>query len=139
MTPQPDDLARIHAAAFGTTRTWSAQEYADLIAMKGVILIGDVRSFLLGRVIMDEAEVLMVATDPKFQRQGLARHRLLAFLDQASQATAQTAFLEVADDNEAAKSLYLHEGFAVTGTRPAYYDRADGRKVAAVLMQKALK
>lgn len=128
----------MHAAAFGTTRPWSAKEYADLLAMRGVILCGDARSFLLGRIIADEAEVLTVATDPAFQRQGLARHQLHSFIAKARVSAAESVFLEVADDNTPAKALYFNEGFLVTGQRPAYYDTADGHKVAALLMCKPL-
>jgi len=44
----------------------------------------------------------------------------------------------VAADNEAAQALYLGEGYAQTGRRPRYYARAEGQKVDALLMTKAL-
>jgi len=66
------DLARTHAAAFTQTRPWSAKEFSTLLNSHGVILCGDARSFVLGRVIADEAEVLTIATELQFQRQGLA-------------------------------------------------------------------
>lgn len=138
MTLSPDALARIHAAAFGNTRPWTAQEFESLLKSPGVILCGDVRSFLLGRVIAGEAEVLTVATNPDFQRQGLGRRYLQDFLATAVKMATETAFLEVAGNNEPAKSLYYNEGFEVAGQRPNYYQTADGRKVAALMMRKSL-
>lgn len=138
MTLSPDVLARIHAAAFGTTRPWSAQEFESLLKTPGMILCGDARSFLLGRVIAGEAEVLTVATDPAFQRQGHGRKCLRDFLIAAENASAETIFLEVAEDNEPAKSLYFNEGFEISGQRPNYYQSSDGRNVAALMMRKSL-
>lgn len=133
MTPQ--SLAQTHAAAFTDARPWSADEFAALTAAPGVILLGDVRSFLLARLIADEAEVLTVATMPEFQRRGLAQTNLAAFLDRLKSLKARSAFLEVAADNEAAKSLYLKQGFHEVGSRPNYYSKTDGTKVAALVLQ----
>jgi ribosomal-protein-alanine N-acetyltransferase len=100
-----------------------------------VILIGDARSFLLGRVIADEAEVLTIATAPEFRRQGLAQARIAAFLDALRIQQATLVFLEVAEDNTSASALYLKAGFKVVGTRPNYYTRPSGEKIAACVMQ----
>ncbi len=134
----PDDLARVHAAAFHDTRSWTAPEFAALLATDGVILSGDVRSFLLGRLTLDEAEILTLATDPAFQRKGLARAALREFCDAVRQAGGTRIFLEVAEYNTAAKNLYSKEYFKTIGTRKAYFQRCDGTKVAAVVMQKQI-
>lgn len=131
----PEALAEVHAAAFTAGRPWGADEFATLLDSTGVILRGDARSFLLGRLIAGEAEVLTVATKPEFRRLGLARTNLAAFLDGLKEQNAICAFLEVAEDNEAAKQLYLNEGFAQTGRRPDYYKKPDGSKVAALVLQ----
>lgn len=134
----PATLARVHAAAFTQDRPWSADEFAGLLGSRGVILCGDARSFLLGRVVADEAEVLSVATDPAHQRQGLARAALAEFEHAAREAGAARAFLEVAADNLPAKSLYLRHGFIQVAERPRYYARKTGASVAALIMQKHL-
>ena len=46
-------------------------------------------------------------------------------------------FLEVAEDNAAAKALYDRCGFTPIGKRPAYYRREGGR-VAALTFRKDL-
>lgn len=131
----PETLAQTHAAAFTDGRPWTTSEFAELLKSPGVILRGDARSFLLGRQIADEAEVLTVATDPAFRRLGLATTCVAAFLDVLKTQDAARSFLEVAEDNEPAKSLYLKAGFYVAGRRPNYYTKPSGNKVAAIVMQ----
>ncbi len=134
----PEVLAQVHAAAFTQSRPWSAVEFAELLDSKGVILGGDARSFVLGRLIADEAEVLTIATAPEFQRQGLAQTCLAAFIDALQKQQAQSVFLEVAADNIAAKELYANNNFENVGIRPNYYNRPDGTKVAAAVLRRTL-
>ncbi len=134
----PEALAATHAAAFTVDRPWSAAELAALLALPGTILTGDTRSFVLGRVTLDEAEVLIIATRPEARRQGLARARLAGFEDAAAAAGATSVFLEVAADNTAAIALYLGAGYARIGRRRAYYHRANGTAVDALVLRKAI-
>lgn len=134
----PATLARTYAAAFTDTRAWTASEFETLLAQTGVILCGDAKSFVLGRVIFDEAEVLTLATHPDFQRQGLAQTHLGTFLNTARAQGATVVFLEVAADNISAKTLYLNNKFEIAGHRPAYYTRPDGAKVGADVLRLTL-
>lgn len=134
----PDELANTHARAFTAQRPWAASEFASLLSQSGVILCGDAKSFVLGRVIADEAEVLTLATHPDFQRQGLANLHLLAFLQQAQAQGTARVFLEVSEDNTPAKALYLKHNFANVGFRPAYYTTQSGAKIGADVMERTL-
>lgn len=131
-------LAQTHAATFRDTRPWSTDEFASLLSQTGVILCGDAKSFVLGRVTLDEAEVLTLATHPDFQRRGHAQTQLNAFLDTARAQGAVWVFLEVAQDNDAAKHLYFNNKFKIEGHRPKYYTRADGTRVGADVLRRAL-
>tara|TARA_R110002096_G_scaffold338978_1_gene532399 strand:+ start:500 stop:910 length:411 start_codon:yes stop_codon:yes gene_type:complete len=131
-------LAQTHAAAFTDTRAWSEDEFTSLLNQTGMILCGDAKSFVLGRVIGDEAEVLTLATHPDLTRQGRAQTQLDAFLSAAHLRGALWVFLEVAEDNIAAKSLYFKNKFQTSGHRPAYYQRGDGAKVGADVLRRAL-
>lgn len=139
MTTSPEALAQTHAAAFAEGRAWTAKEFSSLLQSRGAILCGDVRSFILGRVITDEAEVLTLATDPAFRRQGRAAAALAKFVHNATQAGATRVFLEVATDNDTAKALYYKAGFATCGQRPNYYTTSDGRRISADILQKQLE
>lgn len=131
----PAALAQTHAAAFTQTRPWSETEFADLLGQQGMILCGDAKSFILGRVIGDEAEVLTVATHPDHQRQGYAQAQLAAFLMQAGAQGVATVFLEVAENNDAAKPLYYKEGFLSVGYRPRYYETTNDGKLGADVLR----
>ncbi|KAF0675327.1 GNAT family N-acetyltransferase [Profundibacterium mesophilum] len=131
-------MARIHAAAMRGTRPWSAGEFERLLGMPGVFAVGDGHGFALGRVILDEAELLTLAVDPGRRRRGLGRAALGQFHDIARSGRAERAFLEVDAENDAARALYLLEGYAETGRRRGYYTRAGAPPSDAVIMARAL-
>lgn len=128
-------LAQTHAAAFTQTRPWSAAEFADLLAQRGVILCGDAKSFVLGRLIGDEAEILTLATHPDHQRQGLAKAQLSTFLMTIRAQGACTVFLEVSETNTPAKKLYFKENFKIVGHRKNYYTSTDGTQIGADVLR----
>jgi ribosomal-protein-alanine N-acetyltransferase len=135
----PEALSEIHVAAFQAARGWSAAEFASLLQSNGMILCGDARSFILGRVVLDEAEVLTIATAPVFQRQGFASRALTAFADRAKDAGAASLFLEVAADNTPAKQLYFNHNFEIIAQRKGYYASISGPAIDALIMRKPLK
>ncbi len=133
----PAALAATHAAAFLQERPWSESEFASLLSGRGTILTGDAAAFAVGRVVLDEVEILTVATHPDHRRAGLARDRVVALLDMARSMGAAAAFLEVAADNDAACALYRDLGFHETGRRRSYYARETG-KIDAITMSLRL-
>ncbi|MEJ6399040.1 GNAT family N-acetyltransferase [Yoonia sp. 208BN28-4] len=136
MTPQ--ELAATHHAAFGENDAWSASAFRSLIAQNGMILCGDVRSFVLGRVTVDEAEIITVATDPAYQRQGLGAATLTAFETSAKAQGATRVFLEVAADNDPAIALYNKQKYTPVGLRQNYYARTNGPNADAHVLEKKL-
>jgi ribosomal-protein-alanine N-acetyltransferase len=134
----PTALAALHKLAFTTPRPWSAAAFTGLLDMDGVFLIGDPKGFILGRAIAGEAEVLTLAVGPEWRRQGIARHLMLGFASKAEQAAAETAFLEVAEDNAAAIGLYLSLGYTVGGRRRGYFETPDHKRLDALIMIKRL-
>jgi ribosomal-protein-alanine N-acetyltransferase len=131
-------MAALHAAAMTAPRPWSEAEFAALLATTGTFATGDHRAFALGRVIVDEAELLTIATHPDHRRTGLARAALSAFEAEARACGAATAHLEVAADNAAALGLYAAAGYRRSGLRRGYYRDRGGRAVDAILMAKTL-
>src|SRR5262249_28719287 len=65
----------------------------------------------------DEAELLNLAVVPEFRRLGVASALLRTLRNEAK----GTIFLEVAEPNSAALSLYSHHGWVSTGLRKCYY------------------
>ncbi len=134
----PATLATLHATAFSATRAWSEAEFAALLAQPGTVACGDDSCFALIRVTLDEAELLTLATDPARRRQGLARSVLTMAEIAAADAGAASMFLEVAEDNAAARALYDIAGYAQVGRRPGYYLPKDSAPVAALVLRKQL-
>jgi [ribosomal protein S18]-alanine N-acetyltransferase len=131
----PEQLARIHAAAFTLDRSWTAQEFADLLASPFTKLFTVPFGFALTRLIAGEAELLTIAVDPAHQNRGAGRVLLETWL-RALAGKAESAFLEVASDNAPAFRLYQQAGFAVTAKRARYYLRKDAAAVDALIMTR---
>jgi len=134
----PAELAHIHALSFETPRPWDENEFASLLKSRGVFLVEDEVSFVLGRVIADEAELLTLAVHPNRRSAGLGRARLLEYETQAKNLGAQKSFLEVAANNSAAIALYLSAGYLKCGQRRDYYRRLNEDAVDAVIFEREL-
>lgn len=133
-----EDLARTHKAAFTDSRPWSADEFAALLIQKTTVIAGDANSFVLGRVQLDEAEILTLATAPAHQRQGRAKAALEDFLTRIASKGVMTVFLEVAADNVPALGLYETAGFKRVGLRKGYYLRTHVPACDAIVLQLTL-
>jgi [ribosomal protein S18]-alanine N-acetyltransferase len=140
-----DVASSLHRAVFTPLgeRGWTRQDMAELCAspgVGGVVLSSDGKEigFALCRVAVDEAELLTIAVDAVYRRQGAGRLLLDTVIDHARAAGALALFLEVGADNPAACSLYEQRGFAVVGQRVGYYQRGTGQKVDALVMRLAL-
>ena len=132
-----DDLARIHAAAFITDRSWSAQEFNDLLAQPFTDLLCAPNGFALTRTLAGESELLTVAVEPTAQRRGIGR-RLISDWLQSLSGVAEIALLEVAADNAGAIHLYRSLGFTKTAVRRGYYLRKDGASVDALILSQTI-
>lgn len=130
----PDALAAIHAAAFTDPRPWSAAEFAALLDGSGVFLCAEAEGFVLGRVILDEAEVLTLAVLPAAQGRGIGTRLMAAFARHARGLGAARGFLEVAAHNGPARAVYARTGWVECGRRKGYYRDAAGAPGDAVLM-----
>ncbi len=133
----PDALARVHSAAFVTERSWTEQEFAELLSSPHTQVFSHAAGFALTRTVAGESELLTLAVDPAHQRQGIARQLTQDWLASLP-GRADTAFLEVASDNHAAQALYAALGFATVATRPAYYARKNAAAADAIVMRRAV-
>lgn len=129
-------MAKLHAACFVYPRPWSAAELAATLQNPLCFQASVAQGFLIGRVVADEAELLTLAVDPGARRQGIGGALVAEFLATARRLGAARAFLEVAEDNRPALTLYHRAGFANAGLRRAYYHRDDGPALDALVLQK---
>lgn len=132
-------MAQIHARAFdGQARAWSAAEFDALLGAEGVVVVGDARGFALSRLVLDEAELLTLATDPACQRQGVARAVLTDIEGRLRARGAVRQFLEVAAGNAPARALYERLGYARIAQRQGYFRLPGGGRDDAVILEKML-
>jgi len=134
-------LEALHGRCFPTD--WSAKAFHDLLTTPGTFGFLAVEAdlpvgYIVLRCAADEAEILIVGTDPSKRRGGIASRLLDAGIAEAAEKKAATLFLEVAEDNPGAVEFYLQKGFEEVGRRPKYYERPNGSRVDARLFKKAL-
>lgn len=134
----PATLAALHAACFTTPRPWSEAEIAGFLASPLVFLLTEPQGFLLGRVVAGEAELLTLAVAPDARRHGVGGRLLGEFLTAAQARGAESAFLEVAEPNTAARALYATAGFVPAGKRRGYYHAPDGSLQDALVLVRTL-
>tara|TARA_B100000780_G_scaffold16579_1_gene10875 strand:- start:86 stop:517 length:432 start_codon:yes stop_codon:yes gene_type:complete len=132
------DLAQIHYQAFTTERSWSAVEFEALMEQSGVFVISQSHCFALGRLIVDELEILTVACAPSHQKQGHGLAVVTKLLSKAVWNGGLWGFLEVASNNNPAISLYDGLGFVQVGLRRGYYNHRDEPSVDALILRKSL-
>ena len=104
---------------------WTRSQCLGILAMPGVWLTlarvdGAVAGFALSRAILDEAELLLLATARAHRRRGVGAALLRSVVSTARDRGVIRLHLEMRAGNDAA-GLYLASGFAKTGERRGYY------------------
>ncbi|MFN4281838.1 MAG: GNAT family N-acetyltransferase [Alphaproteobacteria bacterium] len=94
--------------------------------------------FALAAGALDEWELLSIAVLAERRRGGVARALMDATFAEAAARGAAKLFLEVAEDNAAARRLYESYGFAQIGRRPGYYKRQGAPAMAALTLRRDL-
>ena len=132
-------LAELHARAFD--KPWTQIELAKLLDNQAVFALiaraGAPQGFVLAWAAAGDAEILTVAVVPEARRKGVGASLVTAAGVAALVRGASHMHLEVAEDNAAARALYLKLGYEVAGRRHAYYG-GEGGAVDAVMMRRAL-
>lgn len=85
------------------------------------------------KIILDEAELLNIAIDPKLQGKGLGKYLLAHLLSEANTLNAKECFLEVRESNHTAYQLYEKLGFNEIGRRTNYYPSPKGFEDALIM------
>lgn len=132
----PEALAAIHGAAFTNPRPWTAAEFASLLASPSVFLCTLPHGLVMGRVILDESELLTIAVHSQAQGRGLGAGLLALFEAESLSRGAATGFLEVSAANPVAQRLYARAGWRETGRRRCYYRDVSGAPCDAILMAR---
>jgi len=133
-------MTSLHAAA--ASDPWPVEEYRNLLKQGTSLALGtaheetdSLKAFVLSQIAVDTADILMIATSPQHQRQGLAKTILGSLIKRLGERGVERITLDVAADNDAAIALYGAMEFAIDGRRPKYYRQGKNR-VDAILMSR---
>ena len=88
-----------------------------LVAMDGQKVVGYVGS----QTVLGETDMMNIAVDPNYRRQGIANQLILTLIQQLSVRDSHSLMLEVRVSNAPAIALYESLGFEQVGRRPKYY------------------
>lgn len=129
-----DELFVLANRAFNPS-PWPKKIFANLInaprgQIKIVVLEGKIVSFLGYTTILDEQHVDLIATDPNFQGQGLAK-KLLQSIEEDG---ITRLLLEADSQNQKAVKLYESLDYTEYYRRKNYYSNGND----AILMEKQL-
>lgn len=97
-----------------------------------------VAGFALLRLAGDEAELLTLAVEKKWQGKKIASAIMQAVFEDLRMTKARHFFLEVDEENGPALALYARMGFDKVAERKAYYKKPDGSSATALVMRTAL-
>ncbi|MDQ4088154.1 MAG: GNAT family N-acetyltransferase [Pseudomonadota bacterium] len=120
---------------------WTAPQCAGLLPLPGVWLTvargaeGTV-GFALARLVLDEAELLLLAVRRSAQGRGIGKLLLAHFEKVAKEGGARRLHLEVRDGNSA-RRLYERAGYVLVARRIDYYKGRDGYCYDALTLAKA--
>lgn len=120
---------------------WSEKGFSEWFANKNTVIFKAVLNnrivgFANGSWVLDEAELLNIAVEESFRRNGIAQLVFDALEDYFKEVSAEKIFLEVREKNASAISFYEKNGFAKNGLRKNYYSNP---KDNGVLMMKNIK
>ncbi len=132
------ELAALSARAYRHMHPWTEADFAEALNRPETLLVAVDGAFALGRVVLDEAEILALATDPDRQRSGQGSAALAQFETRAAARGAARILLEVAAPNAPACAFYQARGYTQAGRRKSYYASPEGGRADALLMTKAL-
>ena len=115
---------------------WSEEALRETVKLPGVTAYVSVRSgaisgIVVGRQVLDEAEVFNLAVRQGVRRQGEGRALVGELLDRFVELEVSRVFLEVRESNAGAIAFYRGMGFAAIGTRRDYYQ--DPKESATVM------
>lgn len=89
--------------------------------------------FALSRMIIDEAELLLIAVRPSYRGKGIGAALIQQVCRMAATKGAKRLHLEVRDGNAATK-LYQATGFETIGRRKNYYSGGNGERFDAITL-----
>lgn len=120
------EVSDLSALAFPKAEQW------DVFSLKGELVKHISHSFValyedkvigfIGMwIIVDEAQINTIVTDPNYRNTGVGTTLLNHVINYCKDLNVSSISLEVRQSNEIAKKLYMNKGFFIEGERKNYY------------------
>ncbi len=94
---------------------------------------GSFAGYIGSQSVLDEADMMNLAVEPGYRRQGVAESLINALVESLAACAVHCLTLEVRASNESAIALYQKLGFVQVGRRPRYYQKP---KEDALILRK---
>ena len=123
--------------------SWSEEALRETVELPGVAAFvsergGAISGIVVGRRVLDEAEILNLAVAQGMRRQGEGRALVQRLLNRLAEFQVSRVFLEVRESNAGAIAFYRELGFRAVGTRGDYYqDPKEAATVMELLLRKS--
>jgi ribosomal-protein-alanine N-acetyltransferase len=106
--------------------SWSEEALRETVLLQGISAFvseraGSVSGIVVGRQVLDEAEILNLAVRQAVRRQGEGRELVRQALQKFAERQVSRVFLEVRESNGGAIAFYCGLGFQAVGLRRDYY------------------
>jgi len=141
---QLGDVMAIMAEAFDPAfgEAWTEPQCRGILILPGMWMTigrrdGKAVGFSIARIVVDEAELLLLGVRRDARRRGVGRALLAAFCDEAEARGARRVHLEMRDGN-AATAMYTAAGFKQVGRRPNYYRGTPSQSFDALTLSRDL-
>ncbi len=141
---EPDVDAVLEIELSSNPHPWTRDHFVDALRSGYLCLIAREQSVIVGfaivRLLVDDAELLLIAVEPSARRGGVATLLLNSVLDRLASTGKSPLHLEVRASNSNAISFYESRKFVRTGLRKNYYPNGvhGNQREDALLMQLAL-
>ena len=140
-----DDIETVvEIERLSNSHPWTERNFHEALASGYLCIIardhGAVSGFAVARLLVDEAELLLIAVTPAMRRQGIALLLWIELAERLKASGARTVHLEVRESNLSAQAFYLTRGFTQAGIRPKYYPNGalESEREDAILMRASL-
>ena len=119
-------IAALEQATF--TTPWSESSLRMFFEIEGCFVAicledGELASYCTVILVLDEVQIINVATAEKYKRQGCADDVIDLVLKESKRRNIENLSLEVRVSNEPAISLYEKYGFTIAGRRKDFYEK----------------
>ncbi len=127
------DLYEIRKTSFEDL--WTEKEFISILSDDSFFGFREDHGFILCRKALDSVDIVTFCVDPKYRGKGIGRNLLLELIKFARENKCEI-FLEVAEKNHTARSLYISSGFEEISVRKNYYKLKNGTQNAVVMKYK---